>query len=560
MRMNEQKFYELMGDIDPEIIAAADKPVPFRKKRGFKIALIAAVLAFAICITPIAGAFALVIGYNMLDPNADSEQTPSTEQNDGKPAGLIGELFGNVDWGAIKESIGKDGNVSWGNIWDALQGKHPEPPAGTVAFESVKLDDGTMKITKILDTGSESIIVIPDTVAGSRVTVIGSEALMGENEITSVLVPDTVTTIEDFAFANCSALRYVSLSQNLEQIGAGAFANCTSLTTVVSTGVAFTSSHIPEPEAALPESLRTLQESAFMGCTALQKVTIPASVSAIGNYAFSACTSLSEITLNDGLRSIGAGAFDGTAITEITIPATVSEMVDVYFTNCAELQKVTFLGDAPTVESTLLWYTSWRPEDVLYPYYDVYYTLGAQGFSDIWHVFKAHLSPLATQPYVTDCGLETLPFYAEITLGTSESSYFKDDVIILNSYKQFQAISKKLSDIHEAEIAFDSTVFEQFSIALIKVRHSTSEDIIGVAGLAHFRKSPLDDVLYPVITVDSPSENDADSLYTYIAVAIPMTNSTYSDSRVLIYNLNPDNQDGDSVFHDHIPDAFTSPD
>ena len=81
-----------------------------------------------------------------------------------------------------------------------------------------------------------------------------------------------------------------------------------------------------------------------------------------------------------------------------------------------------------------------------------------------------------------------------------------------------------------------------------------------MAGLAHFRKSPLDDVLYPVITVDSPTENDADSLYTYIAVAIPMTDSTYSDSRVLIYNLNPDNQDGDSVFHDHIPDAFTSPD
>ena len=46
--MREDKFYELMGEIDPEIIAAADSPVPFRQKRGFKIALIAAVLAFAI--------------------------------------------------------------------------------------------------------------------------------------------------------------------------------------------------------------------------------------------------------------------------------------------------------------------------------------------------------------------------------------------------------------------------------------------------------------------------------------------------------------------------------
>ena len=44
--MREDKFYELMGEIDPEIIAAADRPVPFRQKRGFKIALIAAVLAF----------------------------------------------------------------------------------------------------------------------------------------------------------------------------------------------------------------------------------------------------------------------------------------------------------------------------------------------------------------------------------------------------------------------------------------------------------------------------------------------------------------------------------
>ena len=93
--MREDKFYELMGEIDPEIIAAADKPVPFRQKRGFKIALIAAVLAFAMLLTPVAGAFALAVGYiatrdHVNDGSEPQDPTQGDAQQDFTPGGLVG--------------------------------------------------------------------------------------------------------------------------------------------------------------------------------------------------------------------------------------------------------------------------------------------------------------------------------------------------------------------------------------------------------------------------------------------------------------------------------------
>ncbi|MBQ7379558.1 MAG: leucine-rich repeat domain-containing protein [Clostridia bacterium] len=583
--MNEQKFYELMGDIDPEIIAAADKPVPFRKKRGFKIALIAAVLAFAIFITPIAGAFALVIGYSAPDPDVDSDQVSDTEQNDGKPTGLIGELFGNMNWGALGDAIGKDGNVNWGAVWDVLRGKEHEPTLDGNVYKSVKLDDGTMKITAFVSGSNQTVIEVPETLSGAKVTVIGEGAFAENQSITHVSLPDTVTKIEDKAFYACNSLVSVDLSINLREIGNQAFSDCnylssmnlpyalrtigdfafanTALTkitirpTLTNWGeTPFFSSRLQSVE--ILDGVTAIPAGAFCNTPNLKEIEIPSSVIEIGDLAFAECTGLSEITLNDGLQTVGAGAFDGTAITEITIPATVTDMYDVYFLNCVNLQKVTFLGDAPTVESTHLWYTSWRPEDVLYPYYDVYYSLGAQGFSDFWHVFKAQLSPLTTQPYVTECGLETVPFYAEVMLGTSGTSYFEGDVLVLNSYKQFQAIGKKISSLYESDITFDSTYFEQFSVVLIKVTHSSSEDIIGVAGLAHDQRDPQGDALYPVIIVNSPAETNDDILHSYIAVAISTTDSSYSDSRVYVYNLNPENQNGDSAFHKHFPDAFVT--
>ncbi|MBR5601661.1 MAG: hypothetical protein IKW24_03450 [Clostridia bacterium] len=91
--MNQEKLYELLGDIDPDMIAAANKPIPFYQKRSFKIALIAAVLACTVALTTVAGAFTLVIGSGILKPNLGDDNQTDTQEPGIKPGGLAGELF-----------------------------------------------------------------------------------------------------------------------------------------------------------------------------------------------------------------------------------------------------------------------------------------------------------------------------------------------------------------------------------------------------------------------------------------------------------------------------------
>ena len=82
----------------------------------------------------------------------------------------------------------------------------------------------------------------------------------------------------------------------------------------------------------------------------MTSITIPDSVTSIGNGAFSGCTSLTSITILDGVTSIGRGAFFGcTILTTIRIPSSVTTIGDKAFSGCYELQDFTFLGDAPTL-------------------------------------------------------------------------------------------------------------------------------------------------------------------------------------------------------------------
>ena len=93
----------------------------------------------------------------------------------------------------------------------------------------------------------------------------------------------------------------------------------------------------------------TIEEYAFSDCTALSSVTIPASVTTIGNDAFYGCTALTSVTIADGVTTIGESAFWGcTALTSVTIPASVMTIEDDAFRDCTALTSVTIFASSLT--------------------------------------------------------------------------------------------------------------------------------------------------------------------------------------------------------------------
>lgn len=185
------------------------------------------------------------------------------------------------------------------------------------------LTDSTVTVKKYV-SGSNISIPSKVTVASESeeepdavytVVAISGQAFYSA-DISSVSVPGTVTTIEQYAFWR-SKLKEIKLAEGLESIGFGAFKECTQITDV----------KLPSTlkELGAVYSLFGMGGSVFVGCGALQSVEIPASVTEIPELTFQQCTALTEVKLNEGLTKIGERAFEEcTALTEIDLPKSLT--------------------------------------------------------------------------------------------------------------------------------------------------------------------------------------------------------------------------------------------
>ena len=157
----------------------------------------------------------------------------------------------------------------------------------------------------------------------------------GELVADGIVIPDSVTSVGDYAFYNCTSLASVTIGNSVTNIGTVAFYNCTSLASVT-----------------IPDSVTSIGSGAFEECTSLASVTIPDSVTSIGSGAFKECTSLTSITIGNGVTSIGTNAFfDCTGLTSIVIPSSVTSIENFAFNRCTGLMSVTF-------ENTSGWYVT----------------------------------------------------------------------------------------------------------------------------------------------------------------------------------------------------------
>lgn len=149
----------------------------------------------------------------------------------------------------------------------------------------------TGTITKYVE--SDTVVVIPSKINGVTVETIG-HAAFERSAVTSVTIPDSVTSIDDNAFGFCSQLTNISIPNSVTSIGFSAFEHCTSLKSIT-----------------LPSSLRSISEALFFGCSQLTTIHIPDSVSSIQSYAFYHCGNLETIRIPVSVTFIGVYAFDG---------------------------------------------------------------------------------------------------------------------------------------------------------------------------------------------------------------------------------------------------------
>lgn len=162
---------------------------------------------------------------------------------------------------------------------------------------------------------------ITNLIIPSSVTSINSSAFSGCSGLTSVTIPSSVTSIGYNAFSGCTELISINIPNSVKRIDSFAFSECTGLTSF-----------------EIPNRVTSINEFTFQGCSGLKTLTIPQSVTSIGSSAFSGCSGLTTITIPNSVTFIGSGAFSRcSGLTSITIPNSVTSIGSGAFSGCSGL-------------------------------------------------------------------------------------------------------------------------------------------------------------------------------------------------------------------------------
>ncbi len=202
---------------------------------------------------------------------------------------------------------------------------------------------------------SDGEVVIPATYNGYPVTRIGEYAF-SNSDITSVVIPDTVKSIDEGAFNQCDNLTSVTIPDNVVYMGEEVFYDCDNLrSAVIGNNVngihenTFYSCDKLET-VVLGNNISSIGRYAFFCCKALSGITIPASVTRIQDYAFNQCLNLANVTFNNGLEYIGYMAFHRCeALTSLVFPYSVEEIDTECFYNCKNITSVTVYNESTNI-------------------------------------------------------------------------------------------------------------------------------------------------------------------------------------------------------------------
>lgn len=245
-------------------------------------------------------------------------------------------------------------------------------------FGLVSYEKSTATEQKYVENGvnKTAAFYIPDSL--SNVTVTGGsilfEALKNCNNIRMIELGDGVTSINSYAFENCSRLVNVIIPDSVRSIGYDAFRNCISLTSIsIPEGITTINSYTFEncgelKSIVIPEGVTTIGTNAFKNCIKLESLTVPESITTIGDYAFYNCNSIKHAAFPAHISSyipkesletveitsgeIASNAFKGrNNLVSVTIGGKVKSIGDYAFSECGGLKSLTICDSVKSIGS-----------------------------------------------------------------------------------------------------------------------------------------------------------------------------------------------------------------
>ena len=201
--------------------------------------------------------------------------------------------------------------------------------------ETVEYDGKTLSVTSIGEEAFEYCTSLTSVIISNGVESIGYSAFVDCSCLTSVTIPNSVKSIDDYAFAGCSSLTSITVDK-----GNPIYDSRDNCNAIIET--ATNTLHTGCQSTIIPESVTSIGEHAFSGCSGLTSITIPNSVTSIGGSAFTSCSNLTSITIPNGVTSIGDYAFwNCSSLTSVTIPSSVTSIGDRAFLSCSSLTSIT---------------------------------------------------------------------------------------------------------------------------------------------------------------------------------------------------------------------------
>ena len=259
-------------------------------------------------------------------------------------SGICGD---NLTWTLSNDTLTISGT---GEMTEFSSGEHV--PWFNYRSQIAQVEIGN-EVTSIQDFAFDNCTGLTSISIGNSVTSLGFCAFAGCIGLTSVSIPESVTSIGMYAFSNCRKLSSVTIPNRVTNIGMRAFYLCSGLTSI-----------------CMSENVSSIESETFIGCSSLTSVIIPNSVKSIRDSAFYACTGLTSVSMGDSVTSIGYQAFAYcSSLTSIRMSESVISIGYEAFYACSELTSMTIPNSLTSIGTGAFANTRWydeQPDGIIY--------------------------------------------------------------------------------------------------------------------------------------------------------------------------------------------------